>query len=145
MPLMLNDVKLGGNLTRDPELRAVGESNTVANFGLAINRRYKSGDEMKEETTFLDIECWGRQAELCGQYLTKGRNVLIEGALKLQQWEDKEGNKRSKITVNARRVHFIGNPANEGGQNTTTTRRSSYNESSSPVAPSQPIDDEPPF
>ena len=72
----------------------------MADFGLAINRRYRGGDgEMKEETTFIDVETWGRQAELVGQYLTKGRNCFVEGSLKLDQWEDKSGNKRSKIKV----------------------------------------------
>jgi len=76
MPLMLNDVKLGGNLTRDPELHAVGQ-NTVANFGLAINRKYKGADgEMKEEVTFVDIECWGRQAELCQQYIVYAQKEI---------------------------------------------------------------------
>ena len=141
MPLMLNNVQLGGNLTRDPELRQAGNK-TVANFGIAINRKYRSGDELKEETTFVDIECWERQAELVGQYLTKGRNVLIEGAIKLDTWEDKEsGAKRSKLSIRAHRVHFIGSPK-EDGERTVTTNRSSY---SQPVAPSQPIDDEPPF
>lgn len=148
MPLMLNDVNLAGNLTRDPELRAVGEK-TVANFGLAINRRFKDANgEPKEEVTFVDVECWGRQAELCGQYIGKGCNVLIEGALKLSQWVDKEGKNCNKLSVNGRKVHFItfkdrdGEQGQEGQQRTVTTNRSSY---SQPVAPSQPIDDEPPF
>lgn len=145
MPLMLNNVQLGGNLTRDPELREVGE-HTVANFGLAINRKYKKNGELVEETTFVDIECWNRQAELCGQYLTKGRNVLIEGSLKLDQWDDKEsGAKRSKISINAQRVHFIGSPEEGNKAGGVTTNRSSYSAHSNPVAPSQPIDDEPPF
>jgi len=112
MPLMLNTVQIAGNLTRDPEVRFFANDKAVANFGLAINRRYKGGDgEMKEETTFVDVECWGRQAELVGQYLTKGRNCLCEGSLKFDQWEDKEGNKRSKLKINAQRVHFIGKAA----------------------------------
>ena len=136
MPLMLNDVKLAGNLTRDPEHRQVGET-SVVNFGLAINRKYKSGDELKEEVTFVDVETWGHQAESCAQYLKKGRNVLIEGSLKLDQWE-KDGVKRSKISVKAMRVHFIGSPENAGqGQQSSNTE--------SPVAPSMPIGDEPPF
>lgn len=107
MPLMLNNVQLAGNLTRDPVLRDAG-STKVASFGLAINRKYKSGDEMKEETTFVDVEAWNRVAELCGQYLSKGRNCLIEGSLKLNQWVDSENVKHSKLTVTAYRIHFIG-------------------------------------
>lgn len=125
MPLMLNNVQIAGNLTRDPQLKMVGEK-TVAEFGLAINRRYRAaGGDMKDETTFVDVTVWGRQAELVGQYLTKGRNCLCEGSLKLDQWEDKQsGAKRSKISVVAQRCHFIGgtgenqqgNQGNGGGQ-----------------------------
>ena len=87
MPLMLNTVQIAGNLTRDPELKTIGNSRNsqnnsiVANMSLAINRRYKGGDgEMKEETCFVDVEVWGRQAELVGQYLQKGRNCMVAGA-----------------------------------------------------------------
>lgn len=111
MSLNLNKVMLAGNLTRDPEVRVAGKS-SVANFGLAINRKYKTGDEKKEETTFVDVECWGTTAELVGQYLVKGRGAYIEGRLKLDQWDDKEsGLKRSKLKVVADTVQFLG-----GGQ-----------------------------
>lgn len=146
MPLMLNSVHLAGNLTRDPQVRFFANERAVADFGLAINRRYRTSDgEMKEETTFVDVEAWGRQAELVGQYLTKGRNCLVEGSLKLDQWEDKSGNKRSKIKVSAQRVHFIGGPGGEGGSGGGSSggRRA---EAEAPAAPSNPIDDdEPPF
>ena len=109
MPLFVNRVIIAGNLTRDPESRQAGGS-TVASFALAINRRYKAKDgEQREETTFIDIECWGRTAELCMQYLTKGRNVHIEGRLRQDTWE-KDGQKRSKITVTADNVSFVGGP-----------------------------------
>ncbi len=109
----VNKVMLGGNLTRDPEMRflATGEnSRAVANFGLAINHRYKSADgQAKEEVTFVDVECWGKTAELCGQYLTKGRGCFIEGRLKLDSWEDKDTKaKRSKLKVVADSVQFLG-------------------------------------
>ena len=109
MPLNLNAVHIAGSLTRDPQVRFMANEKAVADFGLAINRKYKGSDgEMKEETTFIDVECWGRQAELVGQYLTKGRNCLVEGSLKLDVWTDKSDNKRSKIKISAQRVHFIG-------------------------------------
>ena len=109
MALMLNSVNVAGNLTRDPIIRTFDNDKSVGDFGLAINRKNRGGDgEMKEETTFVDVECWNRQAELVGQYLTKGRNCLVEGSLKLDQWEDKDGGKRSKIKISAQRVHFIG-------------------------------------
>ena len=140
MPLMLNNVQLAGNLTRDPQVRFFADERAVADFGLAINRRYreKGSGEVKEETTFIDVETWGRQAELVGQYLSKGRNCMIEGSLKLDQWEDKaSGAKRTKIKVVAQRVHFIGG-ASEGGSQVR-------NENSVPASPSGPIDNDPPF
>jgi len=103
MPTNVNIVTIAGSLTRDPEVRNVGSDNVVCNFGLAINKKYKG----KEETVFCDVECWQRTAELCGQYLTRGRNCLIEGELAFSQWE-KDGQKRSKLFIKAQRVHFIG-------------------------------------
>lgn len=141
MPLMLNVVHLAGNLTRDPEIRFFANEKSVANFGLAINRRYRGSDgEMKEEATFIDVECWGRTAELVGQYLTKGRNCMIEGSLKLDQWEDKAGGKRSKLKVTAQRVHFLGE--NKGGSESEKVSNNSGN-----YVPNDgsKFDDEPPF
>lgn len=108
-----NKVMLMGNLTRDIELRHVGGSNTaVANIGLAINRTYYVGEggnrEKRDETTFVDCEAWGRQAEVMSQYLSKGRGVFIEGRLKLDQWQDKEGGNRSKMKVVVENFQFVG-------------------------------------
>jgi single-strand DNA-binding protein len=114
MSLNLNTVTLAGHLTRDPELRPVGEK-SVAVFSVAINRRWKSNDgEQKEETTFVDCEAWGRTAELIGQYLVKGSACYLEGRLKLDSWQDKEGQKRSKLKVVADNVQFLGRPRNAG-------------------------------
>lgn len=111
MTLNINTVMLGGNLTRDPETKAAGSNKTVASFGIAINRKYKGSDgEQKEEATFVDIEAWGRTAELVAQYLAKGSPVFIEGRLKLDTWEDKDGNKRSKMKVVADSIQFVGPP-----------------------------------
>lgn len=117
MSLNLNHVILAGNLTRDPELRQINTERVVANVGMAINRRWKNAaGELQEEATFVDIEAWGRTAELMGQYLKKGSPVYIEGRLKLDQWEDKEGQKRSRLKVVAENVQFLGGkPAGEGG------------------------------
>ena len=145
MALMLNTVNVAGNLTRDPQVRFFANEKAVADFGLAINRKYRGGDgEMKEETTFIDVEAWGRQAELVGQYLTKGRNCLVEGSLKLDQWEDKSGNKRSKIKISAQRVHFLGG-APEGGSPQQGGGRSEAAAAQQPSQSNEPIDDEPPF
>lgn len=104
----LNRVFLMGNLTRDPELRYTPSGTAVASFGLAVNRRYstKEGDR-KEEVDFFDIEVWEKQAEMCNEYLTKGRGVLVEGRLKQDRWEDESGNKRTKYKIVASMVHFL--------------------------------------
>ena len=106
MSLTLNKVFIAGNLTRDPELRTAGTT-TVAGFGVAVNRKWRDKDGTgKEETTFVDVEAWSKTADLVGQFLHKGSGVLIEGRLKLDTWEDKEGGKRSKLKVVADSVHF---------------------------------------
>jgi single-strand DNA-binding protein len=108
MAIALNRVILAGNLTRDPQVRFFANERAVADFGLAINRRFKGSDgQMKEEVTFVDIETWGRTAEMVGQYLTKGRACFVEGRLKLDQWEDKDKQKRSKLKVVADSVQFL--------------------------------------
>lgn len=96
-----NKVIIAGNLTRDPELRHTPKGTAVAKFGLAINRNWTAEDGQKrEEVTFVDIDAFGKQAEVIGQYLKKGRPVLIEGRLKLDQWDDKQtGQKRSRLGV----------------------------------------------
>src|SRR4051812_5023989 len=116
MSLSLNKVTLAGNLTRDPQVRFFANERAVADFGLAVNRKYKANDgTLKEETTFVDIEAWGRTAELIGQYLTKGRACYVEGRLKLDSWEDKKGGqKRTKLKVVADNVQFL--DSNRGGE-----------------------------
>lgn len=116
MAVAINRVLLGGNLTRDPQVRFLANEQAVANFGLAINRRFKGSDgQMKDEVTFVDIEAWGRIAELVGQYLTKGRACFVEGRLKLDSWDDKDGQKRQKIKVVADSVQFLDSGRREGG------------------------------
>ena len=109
----LNKVFLMGNLTRDPELRYIPSGTAVADLGLAINERYKDRDsgEWREKPVFVDVTVWRRQAETCSEYLSKGSPVMIEGRLQLDQWENSEGQKRSKLKVLADRVQFLsGNP-----------------------------------
>ena len=104
-----NKVILAGNLTRDPEVRYTTNGTQVTNFGLAVNRKYRQGDEQKEETCFVDVSTFARQAELCAQYLKKGRAVLLEGRLQFRSWEDQQsGQRRSKLDVVAERVNFLG-------------------------------------
>ena len=112
-----NKVYLMGNLTRDVELKQTPSNMAVADVGLAVNRRYKSNrdNEMKEETTFVDCEVWGRTAEVMHQYLGKGKPVFIEGRLKLDQWQDKDGNNRSKLKVVVENFQFIDSRGEGGG------------------------------
>lgn len=104
-----NKVILAGNLTRDPELKYTPKGTAVAGFGLAINRKWKSETgETKEEVTFVDIEAFGRQAEVVSQYLKKGRPLLMEGRLRLDQWEDKNTHqKQSRLRVVLESFSFI--------------------------------------
>jgi single-strand DNA-binding protein len=103
-----NKVLLMGRLTRDIELRYTSGNQAVANIGLAVNRRWRSKEgEDREETTFVDCEAWGRTAEVMSQYLSKGRPVFIEGRLKLDQWQDKDGSNRSRLRVVVDNFQFI--------------------------------------
>lgn len=112
-----NKVILLGNLTRDPELRYTPKGTAVAKIGLAVNRKYtlESG-EAREEVTFIDIDAFGKQAELIGQYLKKGNPLFVEGRLKLDQWDDKNtGQKVSKLRVAMENFQFVGGNRGEGG------------------------------
>jgi len=102
-----NKIILIGNLTRDPELRYTPSGTPVVNFPLAVNRRYRQGDEQKEEVCYVDIVVFGRQAENCGQYLSKGDGAIIDGRLQQRRWETEEGQKRSKHEVVAQTVTFL--------------------------------------
>lgn len=109
-----NKVILVGNLTKDPEVRYTPSGTAVGDLSMAINRRFRGSDgEDREETCFVDVTVWGRQAETSGEYLRKGRPVLVEGRLKLDRWE-KDGQKHSRLGVVAERVQFLGSP--RGGE-----------------------------
>ena len=102
-----NKVILMGNLTRNPELRYTPSGTPVASFGLAVSRRFKQGEDLKEEVCFVDIVVFGRQAEHCGQYLSKGNGAIVEGRLQQRRWETEDGQKRSKHEVVAQTVTFM--------------------------------------
>lgn len=112
---MFNKVILIGNLTRDPELRYTPQGTSVCNFGLAVNRKYRQAEEMKEEVTFINIVVFGKQADTCGQYLSKGSPVLIEGRLRENRWETPEGQKRSRHEVIAESFKFLPRKQSAGG------------------------------
>lgn len=106
----LNRVLLIGNLTRDPELRVTPKGTAICQFGLAVNRSFKDeSGQTREETTFIDVEAWGRQGETISKYCTKGRPLFVEGRLRLDQWEDKaSGQKRSRMKVVLENFQFLG-------------------------------------
>jgi single-strand DNA-binding protein len=138
-----NKVILVGNLTRDPELRYTPKGTAIAKVGLAINRYWTTETgEKKEEVTFVDVDVFGRTAENIGQYMRKGRPILIEGRLRLDQWDDKQtGQKRSRLGVVAESVQFLGSPAGgDSGGNVAATRPAP---AAAPAAP-EPGDAEPP-
>jgi single-strand DNA-binding protein len=112
-----NQVILVGNLTRDPELRVTPKGTAICQFGLAVNRQFKDeSGATRDETTFVDIEAWGKQGELVAKYLTKGSPALVQGRLKLDQWEDKQTQqKRSKLKVVLENVQFLSSRGS-GGQ-----------------------------
>lgn len=111
-----NKVFLMGNLTRDVEVRQLPGGGSVANIGLAVNRRFKTQDgQQREEVTFVDCEAWGRTAEVMAQYLAKGRPVFIEGRLRLDQWQDKDGGNRSKLKVIIENFQFVDSRGGDEG------------------------------
>ena len=110
-----NKVILMGNLTRNPELRYTPSGTPVASFGLAVSRRFKQGDDLKEEVCFVDIVVFGKQAEHCGQYLSKGNGAIVEGRLQQRRWETEDGQKRSKHEVVAQTVTFMPKRQQDGG------------------------------
>ena len=147
-----NKVILVGNLTRDPELRYTPKGLAIAKLGLAVNRVWKSeAGETKEEVTFLDIDAFGKQAETIGQYMKKGSPMLIEGRLRLDQWDDKQtGQKRSKLGVVLEGFQFLssGNRG-EGGAEAPRSRPAAAPAAAAPEPPAgetpQPEEDDVPF
>ena len=115
----LNKVLLIGNLTKDPELRYTPNGTAVTNLRLAVNRKFKDRNgELKEDTCFLTVTAWDKQAEICNQYLQKGRAVFVEGILQSRSWETSDGQKRSTIDVRAERIQFLTSPAKGGAEGT---------------------------
>ncbi len=139
MSLALNKVILAGKLTRDPEVKNLSGT-TLASFGLAINRRFKKADGTAgEEATFIDVDTWGKTAEFAGQYLTKGAGIYLEGRLKLEGWETKDGEKRQRIKVVADQLQFT-TPKRDGDKSAATAGAPATGK---PAASS--ATDEPPF
>ncbi|MFC4991778.1 single-stranded DNA-binding protein [Rubritalea tangerina] len=111
-----NKVMIMGNITRDIELRYTPKGTAVTDLGVACNRRVKQGEEWVDETTFVDVTLWGRQAELASQYLGKGRGVFIEGRLQMDSWVDQQsGQKRQRLKVVGENMQFVGGGGAGGG------------------------------
>jgi len=152
-----NKVILMGNLTRDPEVKYTSGGTAIAKLGMAINRTWTNKEGQKqEETTFVDVDAFGRQAEVIGQYLKKGRPVMIEGRLKLDQWDDKQtGAKRSKLGVILEGFQFLdsrgegdgggGGGGGGGYQSQSNAPAASTTSSSNAPAANIPEDDDVPF
>ena len=102
----LNSILLEGNLVRDPELSYTTKGTTVCKFSIAANRYFKQDDELQQEVSYFDITTWSRLAEVCNEYLSKGRGVRVVGRLKQDRWEDAEGKTRSKVHIIAEHVEF---------------------------------------
>jgi single-strand DNA-binding protein len=132
-----NKVLLMGNLTRDPELKRTSSDMAVAQLSIAVNRQYKdrNGEQVKE-TTYVDCEAWGRTAEVMSQYLGKGKPVFVEGRLKLDQWQDKEGNNRSKLKMVVEKFEFSDSKGNQTSAPPST---------GGATVPPTPTDDDIPF
>jgi len=138
-----NKVILVGNLTRDPETRVTANGLTICKLGLAVSRVFSTREgERKEETTFIDIDAFGKQAEVLTKYLRKGSPLMVEGRLKLDQWESNEGQKRSKLGVVLENFQFLGGGRDSDGGNSGSDGGSSgsYENSSPPQrsSPSEP-------
>lgn len=125
--MSFNKIILVGNLGRDPELRYTPQGTPVCSFTVATNEKRKDrAGESQDFTTWFKVTLWGRQAETASQYLTKGRPVYIEGRLRLEEYTDRDGNKRQSLEVNATDIHFIGSRGDEPreGARTTTSQQS---------------------
>ncbi|MCS7089492.1 MAG: single-stranded DNA-binding protein [Verrucomicrobiota bacterium] len=138
-----NKVILAGNLTRDPELRYTPKGTAIARLGLAVNRRWRTDTgELKDETTFVDVDAYGKTAETIAQYLKKGRAILIEGRLRYDTWEDKQtGQKRSKLSVVLENFSFLDSGRAEGAPAPAETARATDAAEAEPLPP----DDDVPF
>ena len=136
----VNKVILIGNCTRDPEVRYTPKGTAVADIGMAMNRYFSSdGGEKREETTFVDVTLWGRQAEVAGEYLKKGRPVYIEGRLQMDSWDDKNtGQKRTKLKIVGEQMQLLGRRDGGGGGSSSQQREeSSQSNQSAPQSPAE--------
>lgn len=146
----LNKVFLIGNLTRDPELRMTPKGTAICTFGLAVNRQFRDeAGGTREETTFVDLEAWGKTGELVSKYLTKGSPAMVEGRLRFDSWESKAGEKRNKLKVVVDNVQFLSSRGGgEGGPAGAAPERrqdAPQREAAAPESQANDVDDDVPF
>lgn len=142
MGASVNKVILIGNLGNDPEIRYTPSGAAVANFNIATNESWNSKEGKKEERTeWHKIVVWSKLAELCGEYLSKGRTVYVEGRLQTREWNDKDGNKRYTTEVVAQTIQFLGGPMGERGAKPAASRASAGGEEAAPLE----VEDDIPF
>ena len=125
-----NRIILVGNLTRDPDHKQLSSGQSLCRLGLATNRQFrnKQTGEMIQEVCFVDVDVWGAQAESCREYLQKGRSVLVEGRLKLDMWQDNDGQRRSKHSIVADKVTFLGSPSTDFPSDSASETTAPYDE-----------------
>ena len=149
-----NKVILMGRLTRDPETRVTASGLTICKLGLACSRAYATKDgERKEETTFIDVDAFGKQAEVITKYMRKGRPIMVEGRLKLDQWESNDGQKRSKLGVVLETFQFLGSRDDAGSgdagqsyeRSSPPARNQETTANNSSVSDADAFDDDVPF
>ncbi len=150
--MSFNKITIIGNLGRDPELRYTPQGNAVCDFSVAVNdrKRDKAG-EWQDIVTWFKITLWGKQAENASKYLTKGRQIYVEGRLQLEEWTDRDGNNRHTLTVQGNEIQFLGDGRNETNDHNTPTAENSYTNSApnsaefSGQSESKSTDDDIPF
>lgn len=141
--MSLNRVQLIGNLTRDPELRTTASGQSVVNFGIATNRQYKDASGQKQDQAeFHNVVAWGKLADICSQYLTKGRQVFVEGRLQTREWQGQDSQKRRTTEVVAENMIMLGGPA-KGGATARPAATPSFDETPfEPSAiPAEPVEE----
>ena len=142
---MINKAILVGNLGRDPEIRYTASGMAVANFTIATSEKWKDKNtgEMQDRTEWHRIVAWGKLGEICGEYLSKGRQVYIEGRIQTREWQDKDGNKRYTTEIVANQMKMLG--SKEGGNSYKPSTSASVPEYSGPPLPEDQGDDDIPF
>jgi len=142
-----NKVILAGNLTRDPQLSVLPSNTPVCEFGMAINRKWRSQDgELRDDTCFVDLRAYGKTADTINKYMTKGRPLLVEGRLKYDQWEGKDGGKKSRLTVVVESFQFLGSGGGgRGGSPAARDDRDAHSEEMPPVGSGAENSDDIPF